>query len=309
MKPIKTPSRILSSYGTNLGTNYVKGIWFWTTSRITTDTNRILNNCATNHINTMYLQWNSGVAASAYRTFISTANSMGIQVHALMGDPHWALTSYQSTCLSNINAVISYNNSVNSNERFVGVQLDNEPYLLTTPYNWNNTNDRAEILREWLQTSNAYVSTIRGAGLIAGAAIPFWLGTSPDVQAAIALDPTNLSNFYQRIINAYDYVAVMAYRDNASDILSIIPTIMSYPTTPKVVIGIETTQQSPNYITFYFEGYKAAEAAILAVHTSQKSLPSYMGMAIHDYEQWEPFFEPFKPKTPIRTLSPKRILT
>lgn len=308
MQTIKTPTRIISAYGTDLGT-FVKGIWFWTTSRITTDADRILGNCATNHINTMYLQWNAGVDTNSYRTFINKANALGIKVHALLGDPHWAITSYQSTCLSNINAVIAYNASVNPNERFVGVQLDNEPYLLTSPYNWSVTNDRAEILREWLQTSNAYVSAIRGAGLEAGATIPFWLDDSTDVQSAIALDPTNLSNFYQRIIDTYDYVAVMAYRDSDTGILSLITAEMAYPTSPKIIIGIETTQQSPSYITFYDEGYQAAESAILSVHNSQKSLPSYKGMAIHDYEQWEVFFEPNKPKAPVRTLTPTRILT
>lgn len=307
MQPIKTPTRVLSAYGTDLG-SFVKGIWFWTTSRITTDADRILGNCSTNHINTMYLQWNASVDATSYKTFISKANLLGIKVHALLGDPHWALTSYQNTCLSNINAVITYNTQASSNERFVGIQLDNEPYLLTSPLDWNNVNNRAEILREWLQTSSAYVSAIRGAGLEAGATIPFWLDDSQTVLDAVALDTANLSNFYQRIIDVYDYVAVMAYRDSDTGILSLITAEMSYPTTPKIVIGIETTAQTPSNITFYEEGYQAAEAAILSVHTSQKSLPSYKGMAVHDYEQWELFFEPNKPKTPVQILTPTRIL-
>ena len=55
-----------------------------------------------------------------------------MSVHALDGDPHYALRDQHAVPLSIVNAVVAYKAAAAANERFDGIHFDNEPYLLRT---------------------------------------------------------------------------------------------------------------------------------------------------------------------------------
>ncbi|SMO91887.1 hypothetical protein SAMN06264849_1141 [Melghirimyces algeriensis] len=241
----------------------------------------------------VHLHWDSGLSIDSYRYFIKKAQGQGIKVHALLGDPHWALVEYKNSCISKIKEITAYNDQVSPNERFLGIQLDSEPYLLRYPLDWNNVTDREEVLKQWLRTSREYISTINKYNLESGAAIPFWFDTSQEVEEAISLDIANLSDYYKRIIDLYNYIVVMAYRDTADDIIDISTNEIDYLSHPKIVIGIETTEQIPTYVTFYEKGFHAAEEDISIIHAQKKACKSFKGIAIHNYSQWEKFLSGF----------------
>lgn len=305
------PIRKLSAFGKKLGKGRVKATWLWDASIIASRPDQVINLCIQNKINTIYAPYDTTKATvSQYQYFISKANDNGIKVEALNGDPDWALTSYQANCQSWINSVISYNSSVAKKEKFQGIHLDNEPYLLTSPLNWSVLNDRVQIMNQWLVASDAYISSCHNAGLTAGCSIPFWLDDSQDVSDAIAQD-SQLANFYKQIIDKWDYVAIMAYRDivtGTNSVSDIVQNEINYPTSPKIIIGLETTNVSPDNITFYQEGFIAVEIAISQIESLYDNYSSFKGVAIHDYAQWEKFLMPYSQKTPSRKNTPARKL-
>jgi predicted phage tail component-like protein len=287
----------LSSLGKSLTTlpNKDFSVWLWNNSRVANDPDKVIDILKTYGFNNVYVSFNlSTVSADKYRYFNEKANSYGIKVHALAGDPRWGIDAYSSSAHTKIDDVIAFNSGcVNNGQKFAGVHLDIEPYLLKysngDPLDWGIVNDRAQIMHQWLSNSSSYVSKIRNAGLIAGNSIPFWLDTSTEVQEAVSQDST-LANYHQQMIDIWDYSAVMSYRDTvtgSNSIDSIIQNEINYPSTPKVIVSLETTQQSPGNITFYEEGWGAVVSAISQIESLYSSKSGYRGIAIHDYDQFE----------------------
>lgn len=296
---MRTPRRTLNAYGTILPRQKRKAIWLWQASRLANDPDTVIDRCSQNHINEIHVQWSNAITTAHYRYFNRQALKHGITVHALHGDPTWALTDKQDTCLAFIDAVHIYNQSVLPSERFEAIHLDVEPHGLNGtngyPNNWNT--DKAGTIQQWVDNSDVWIARAKGYRLPIGGAFAFWLD---DELPPAAYSPKTLA---QVMIDKYDYYAVMAYRDNAASVISAADAEMNYASSEKILVGIETTNQQPITVTFFPQGFAGAEAALKTIHDTYAGKAGYRGIAIHDFAQWEKFLVPYGRKAPIRILA------
>lgn len=301
---METPTRVLSAQGTKIKNGKTKGIWLWTAEFIATKPDTVLANCSQAHITEIYAMYVTTKATIAqYQYFIRKASKLGIAVHALDGDPTWALTMGRDYALTLIDSVNAYNKQSAPDQRFKAVHMDVEPHGLNGtngyPNNWND--DKPGTIAQWLDNSDVWLERARQYGISLGGSFAFWLD---DETPPAFYSPLNLA---QVLVDKYDYYAVMAYNDSPAQVISISSTEVNHAKTAKVVIGIETNNVSPSFVTFYEEGFAAAEAAIKTVDDSSQKQPGYRGVAIHLYEQWEKVMAPYAMKNAIRTQVPIRI--
>lgn len=277
-------------------------MWVWDVRYVTTDASRaqLVAFCQTHHVSSLYLSAYqlAPVQAQQYRTFLRQAHREGIAVHALAGDPRWALSRYHSLPLAWVQQVVAFNEDGPPEERFDGVHTDIEPYLLSRAWMEHPAQligglldlhaKMAELLRPEPQ-DGAAAQAARGVyhPLRLGADVPFWFDD----------DPTYLIQWHDRLLppshhllDIADYLTVMAYRNYAEGsegVIEISRREMEYAEKAGkfVVIGQETQPDAfPAYVTYggtstaYLWGELRKIAAAFQHHRS------FGGFALHHYE-------------------------
>ncbi|TDF90509.1 hypothetical protein [Paenibacillus piri] len=255
-----------------------KATWLWDTSLITTTTgrNQIIQFAKNQQISRIYLQVNPDLAKSAYRNMIKTAAGNNIEVYALDGAPKWALPENRGQIASLISWVKTYNASVVTNERFAGIQLDVEPYLLPE---WSS--DQSGTAQKWLDSLTYFHDeTKKAPALSTSAALPFWLDSVP-LSSGVALG--------EDLIAKLDEVALMSYRDEGNAIADLVKEELAWGDKygKKVWLSLETNPVPDTpYITFYEKGRAEMDKQMARVDELVKAHPSYAGIAVHDYTGW-----------------------
>jgi hypothetical protein len=273
-------SPALVSTAASLPSNKVKATWLWNTSLISTldGRNSVLQFAKEQQISRIYLQVNPGTAKSAYGAFIKAASAAGIQIHALDGAPDWIMPEKRQRITDTVNWVKTYNNSVTAQERFTGIQVDIEPYVLP---DWN-TNREATVTR-WLEAITLFATeTKKDSVLNTNAALPFWLDE-------VTVTGNGGGSLIEAMMNQLDEVTLMSYRDQAQALVEITSNKLTLGDRlgKKVFVAVETNPTSePAYITFYEEGRAKMELELAAVDNSLKVHSSYAGIAVHDYAGW-----------------------
>jgi hypothetical protein len=263
-----------------LPSNKVKTTWLWNTSLISTleSRNSILQFAKEQSVGRIYLQVNPDVAKSAYRAFNKAAANAGIQIHALDGAPNWVLPDNRQRIASLVTWVKDYNQSVVVKERFTGIQVDVEPYLLPE---WQT--DRDTTVMSWIETLTFFNNEVKkNSALTTSAALPFWL-------SQIAVPGNNSVMLNEKLISSLDEVTLMSYRDQAAALVEItaVDITVGDRLGKKIVVGVETNLTSEAaYISFYEEGKAAMDLQLSAIDDSLKSHLSYAGIAVHDYIGW-----------------------
>ncbi|WP_322907503.1 hypothetical protein [Paenibacillus campi] len=253
-----------------------KATWLWNTRLIASSATDILQFAASEQINLIYLQINRDLDADVYYRFIAAASAQGIAVQALDGDPSWALDSRRSQLQASLDWIASYQRSAAAAERFSGIHIDIEPYLLRE---WR-TNQK-KVIRGWQQSVLNVVQTARQLGIPASADIPFWLHTLPTTDKQ-----TTLSSW---MMQQYDGITIMAYRDRADAIVDVASTELSEAVTAgiPVYVAVETNPSAEgNGITFYEEGAAYMNTQLQLVTGMAAAYSSFAGLAIHDYAGW-----------------------
>lgn len=278
-----------NQFGVNTGT-HVKAVWMWDGSIIAADPQATIDVLVACHINRVYLTFLPAHATNAqYAVFIDLATTHGIKVEALFGDPSFAYPVNRPTATALVQSVINYNASVAVSERFYGVHMDVEPYLLPE---WGDVVTREQLLQDWYDGVVVWNTLGYANGLVMGASIPFWLDDSPEV---IASQPDGMPKpFYQMIIDQYNYVAIMAYRDDPAIQITYVSAELAYCAgTGKVIVAMETTNQGDTAISYFEEGYGAFNASSKTIHSSLVANTGYGGIAIHDYTQFKQWYDTF----------------
>ncbi|MFE5320536.1 hypothetical protein ACFQ88_17650 [Paenibacillus sp. NPDC056579] len=255
-----------------------KAVWLWDTTKISTNTgrNEIIQFARKKQITLIYLQVISSVPKNAYRAFIRSSASSGIQIHALDGAPDWILPNQLIRISSLVNWVKTYNNSVTVNEQFAGIQVDIEPYLLPEWYQ-----DQETAITNWLEALTLLAQGTQDTTLIISSALPFWVDQ--------IIVPATQSTFIESVFQLMNNVTLMSYRDQAQTVVDISDNklVLADSLGKRVFVALETNPTSEGlYLTFYDDGQAIMDNHMAEIDHLLSIHPSYAGIAVHDYNGW-----------------------
>ncbi len=171
---------------------------------------------------------------------LSHLHRKGIEVHALDGDPRFALRPWHEHVLSTIRSVIQYNKTVQPDERFDGVRYDNEPYILPEFFGMQ----KESIILQYLELLSFSKELTQSSGLEFGVDIPFWFDQKNEFFEPIA--EIHNRPLTECILDIVDNIGIMDYRTSAYGADGVIAHALgelAYASAKgkKVFIGLETT--------------------------------------------------------------------
>ncbi|WP_433424548.1 Ig-like domain-containing protein [Microtetraspora malaysiensis] len=231
------------------------------------------------------------------RDLVAWAHRRGMKVHATVAGgtrpPYLgALARYRDRAVGEMERVLDYNFSSAPAERFDGINVDIEPYILP----WFNS-AKPDVQIQWLDTLRAMIARRDASGqpLLFGPAVPRWLDTS-----ACCTDITyggTTRTMAEHVQDMADYIAIMDYRDQADGSAGIIAQAageLAYAERVgkplSVVVGVETldiaTSGDPSSITFREEGRDVMEAELAKVYQAFSGSPAFAGVALHHYDSY-----------------------
>jgi len=214
-------------------------------------------------------RWKISWDSAGMRPLLSKLNRAGIRVHALDGDPRFALREWHGRSIALLEKIIEYNQSVSPKERFYGVRYDNEPYLLPQFGGIH----KESVLKEYLELAEKSQALAQQAGLTFGVDIPFWFdGYNEFFEPAASLEGRLMS---ERIIDVVDNVGIMDYRTiayGADGVIEHGTNELKYAARKgkKVYIGLETVWL-PNE-TIYDFGPKGSGSRLLIKALDSKNI-------------------------------------
>mgnify|MGYP003800769569 CR=1 FL=1 len=212
------------------------------------------------------------------RAFLADAHSRGLEIELLAGNPQWAMPDGRRKGEKVCAGLAAFNAAGAPAQRFDGMQLDVEPHAHP---DWPAK--AAALWDEYILLHSACQSRVRaynGANRPAirlGAAIPRWYDSD-----------SNPVSDHARIQDAVDYAAIMDYTDDMQSLVADARNELEYANAAgkKVVVGVETSRQEPETITFFEEGWDALESALSAARPALAANPSFEGYAIHYYSSY-----------------------
>lgn len=223
-----------------------------------------------------------------YHALIQRLRQAGIDTYALLGSAYlhteaYVLPERRADALAMLQQVLDYNAAAPQQARFSGANLDIEPHILDA---WNE-HTRLGLLKQFLDLSKALMAAKQASGqtLLLGPAIPFWLdGYELHWNGRKAL-------VSEHMIDTWDYVALMDYRDFAQgrdSILAHAASELAYARQhgKPVVIGLEVSPNDIDKVTFAEEGPQVFEAEVAKVEAALADNPAFAGFAIHHYRAW-----------------------
>ena len=192
---------------------------------------------------------------AALRRLLAEASAAGIKVHALDGDPEFVLQKNHARVMALIGAILDFNRTGPPGERFYGVHLDNEPYLLIG----FDGPERDPILRQFIQLNEQLGKFLRDSGqqIVYGVDVPFWfadIAATPDNSDVTGDEAKSLTD---RILDVVDNICIMDYRTRASGPDGIIEHARSAVyyanrNAKQVFIGVETFRQQATPVHFVY---------------------------------------------------------
>ncbi|MEW5980753.1 MAG: hypothetical protein AB1806_00115 [Acidobacteriota bacterium] len=192
-----------------------------------------------------------------WKALIAAAHERGIRIEALDGDPAWALAANHHLALGVVDAVLAYNQQVSPAERFDGVHLDIEPYLLVA---WRFPRSREALLREYLDVITHCQSHVHEFPTMAfGVDIPFWWqsvdGKTGRAIGEVRFLGTSKAASYH-LIDRLDNVGIMNYRNKAAGqdgMINFGQDLLVYAEQArhaKIWMGVETSRSTPTPVWF-----------------------------------------------------------
>lgn len=197
-----------------------KAMWLWETERIIKNPEEqktFFDFCKRQQITDIFVQipyeaekngkdWITSWDSAGMRPLLSKLNRAGIKVHALDGDPRFALKKWHGRSIGLLKKIIQYNKSVSPEERFYGIRYDNEPYLLPQFGGIH----KESVLKEYLELAEKSQALAQQAGLTFGVDIPFWFdGFNEFFEPTASIEGRPMS---EQIIDVVDNVGIMDYR-------------------------------------------------------------------------------------------------
>lgn len=245
----RTPSRVRTTRSPR------KALWVWDTSGLLSNRKAradLLRLCAKRRITDLFLQlpyqaekneegWDVRWEGDAVADLVSQLHRARLRVHALDGDPSFALEEKHGLVEATVRNLLDYNRSAAPRERFDGLRYDIEFYLLPGARGVR----RDGFQRQFLTVLGRAAALAREAGLTIGADIPFWY----DARNAFGEPTSELEGkpLSEWVLDTVDEVAVMDYRTVAygpDGTLAHVAGELDYAdrTGKTVLVGLETSE-------------------------------------------------------------------
>ena len=278
------------------------GVWYWTpvTQMSATDMKDVIASAVDNHFNAMYLTIDDyveidmmapgsakDIALDNYQqllnTFLTLAAQNNIAVDAEAGASNWVLPEYAWRSRNILTFVADYNKS--HANKFRGVQFDIEPYLLP-----GYEDNPAPILTQYIQMVQMLATVNAPLQVPLSFDIPHFydsvLAWTPKITVDGVSDYTygHLLRILNQLPNSS--ILIMAYRNYAegaggTNEIAGAEILQANATNVKVIVGQETGNVDPAYVTFYgtSKSYLASQIAIINQTFQVDS--SFGGIAVH----------------------------
>ena len=223
------------------------------------------------------------------RSLIKECHNAGIEIYNTQGYHGWADEGGKGSADAIIENLIRFNKQGKLDERFDGLLLDVEPYVLG-----NSENDKLKWKTDYEKIWTNYLSVLdlirskiehyrkdAGQDFPLGEAIPFWYSKEAD----------NGLGSYRDVIDRMDFTWIMAYRDKGQDIVNAVkdeidyankmgkPTAIGFP-----VYGFILNYQPQDRETFMEEGIAALDTAIIKNKSIFQSANSFKEVSFFIYE-------------------------
>jgi hypothetical protein len=227
-----------------------------------------------------------------YRQLVRRMHQRGMKVYALLGSAYlhteeYMLPERRQPAVAMFQRVLTYNAAAAPAERFDGVNLDIEPHILDQ---WST--HKLQLLEQFLDLGQALMELKRRSGqtLPVGPAIPLWLDN-------IVLDWHGRSQpVSDHVLDIYDYVALMDYRDHAEGRDGIIrhagnELAAAARRRRKVVVGVEVTPNEIQKVSFDHLTEADLERELALAERAFRDEPAFAGFAIHHYRSYRKWLE------------------
>ena len=204
--------------------DYGRALWIWDPSKLLafqSERDDLFELCRELNLSTLWIQ----VApdddghlehASEWRLLIAQAADHGVAIHALHGQPEWAISKNHGEPRAILETIIRFNNTSTEKERFVGVHYDIEPYILPE---WHSRDRRADLLQQYLALLDVLATRAKQAGLRFGVDIPFWWDLPDPEEAGVSITEVNFrgttKSTTRHLVDMLDNIGLMNYRDRA----------------------------------------------------------------------------------------------
>ena len=243
-----------------------RGLWVWNQPTAKT----LVSFAQSRGITELFVSVPDNLPASPRLTWVKAVSKLavpaGIRLQALGGDPGW---------VDDPAAAVAWQDAALSTGLFSGVHVDIEPWQRA---DWST--DQARVLAGYLDT---YDRLQAATTLPLEADVPFWLWTLATADGT----PVDAA-----VLARVDQVTVMSYRDTVTGPDSITDvaarTLAAGVTAGKPVrLAVETNDLGSDPVAAKQTYYGATEAAVNTaldqVDAAEAGVPSYAGMAVHDY--------------------------
>lgn len=241
--------------------------WLWDSTLIQKNPNGVLSFLQEERISLIYLHIDQNIPMKAYLEFNQAAAKQEIQVYALWGEPYWVTSVGRRESNSAKEWLRAYQKSAHENQKFVGIHLDVEPYLLP---NWKNDQQKLvlayqELIFDWVKEADKQHLTL-------GVDIPFWFNEIHWVKPSLS----------SWMIHHVDSLTIMSYRNYISGpngVLEITRKDREYASKigKNIFLALET-EPSKEGNNISYASYPALHAAIRELEQKCESLA---GISMH----------------------------
>jgi hypothetical protein len=280
-----------------------KALWVWETRQIlanAAEDEGVLDVCRRYNVKDLFWQIAYGYdeATSAVslegvesqQRFNTKAHAAGVRVHALDGHPEYVRAANHGRMLSLVDAIARFNAASQPEARFVGVHLDNEPYVLP---DWKDDAQRVQIIRDYVALNRAVHARCAKSEMVFGVDIPFWWDEQlPKGPMRFTVDVDGQSRpLLNELFTMVDNVGVMSYRERAIGHNGVAATCSNefrlgaehkVPVWASIELGNNERVETGTTLGIYGMNYVHAQLATL--DRVLRTEPGCGGVAIHCYE-------------------------
>ncbi|WP_170841157.1 hypothetical protein [Salibacterium halotolerans] len=262
--------------------NHVKATWIWDLDDLEENQEETVSFLNNKGVNLVYLHIDfENVNTERFESFIKLASKKNIDVYALGGDPNWALTKNQKSLDTFVSIVKDYNQQSAEEEKFQGVHVDIEPYLLPA---WKS--ERENIVTQWISNLQYLKNKVKtDSELAISGDVPFWIN-----QVEIPGENKDMGDW---MISSLDSITVMAYRDQTegeNGIKGIASPLVEQAAnrSKSVIVAVNVIETDEgNHTTFHDNSLNYMNHELNLLENRFSGHPGYGGVAVHDYQYWK----------------------